>query len=160
MKTKFLPYDYQLELLKKLQNLKQIELSVKAYKEEFYKMSIKSSHNELDHEKLARYVNGLRLNIQDELNMIRLRNVEEEYQYDLKTKDKLARKQGTNKGRGGLNKGKVHQQKNYNHGKEASPSKSQKEKDETISRPYHMKSRSGYGRSIGRGFQGTFFNYG
>lgn len=66
MKAKFLPGDYQLELLNKLQNLIQRELSLKAYTEEFYKISIRSGQNELDHEKVAIYVNGLRLNIQDE----------------------------------------------------------------------------------------------
>lgn len=64
------------------------------------------------------------------------------------------------KGRGVFNKGKLQQQKNYSHGKEASLSKCQKEKDETRSTPYPMIGRVGYGKDKGRGFWGTCYNYG
>ena len=59
-------------------------MSVKDYIEEFYKLTIKSSHRELSKEKIAQYVNGLRLNIQDEVGIMKIESIEEAYQYALK----------------------------------------------------------------------------
>ena len=53
LKAKFIPADYELELFKRLQNLKQRDISVKDYIEEFYKLTIRSSHRELSKEKVA-----------------------------------------------------------------------------------------------------------
>ena len=44
LKAKFIPTDYELELFKKLQNLKQKDMTVKDYIEEFYKLTIQSGH--------------------------------------------------------------------------------------------------------------------
>ena len=55
-------------------------------------MTIRSGHRELPKEKIAWYVNGLRFNIQDEVSMMKIKFVEEAYQYALKAKDKLKRK--------------------------------------------------------------------
>ena len=44
-------------------------------------------------ERVARYVNGLIFDIQDELGLLSLRYVEEAYQVALKAKEKLMRKQ-------------------------------------------------------------------
>ena len=43
-------------------------------------------------ERVARYVNGLRFDIQDELGLLSLRSVEEAYQVSLKAEEKLMRK--------------------------------------------------------------------
>lgn len=59
-------------------------MSVKEYIEEFYRFSIRSGHLETDQEKLARYINGLKFKIQDELNIFSLKTVEEAYQIALK----------------------------------------------------------------------------
>ena len=40
LKAKFIPADYELELFKKLQNLKQKDMTMKDYTEEFYKLTI------------------------------------------------------------------------------------------------------------------------
>ena len=53
LKAKFIPTDYELELFKRLQNLKQKDLSVKDYTEEFYKLTIRSGHRESSKEKVA-----------------------------------------------------------------------------------------------------------
>jgi hypothetical protein len=45
-------------------------MTVKEYTEEFYKMNIKAGHRESDDEKVARYMNGLRYNIQNEMSMV------------------------------------------------------------------------------------------
>ena len=68
-------------------------MSVKEYTEEFYKINIKAGHRESDDEKVARYMNGLRYDIQDEMSMMSLQNVEDTYQMDLKDEEKLSRKQ-------------------------------------------------------------------
>jgi hypothetical protein len=69
-------------------------MSVKEYTEEFYKINIKVGHQESDDEKVSRYMNGLRYDIQDEMSMMTIRNVEDAYQIALKSKEKLSRKQG------------------------------------------------------------------
>jgi hypothetical protein len=99
MKAKFIPKDYQITLFRRMQNLRQKLMSVKEYTEEFYKINIRAGHRESDDEKVARYMNGLRYDIQDEMSMMTLRNVEDAYQMALKAEEKLSRKQGQ-RGRG------------------------------------------------------------
>ena len=67
-------------------------MSVKEYTKDFYKLNIRASHHESDDEKVARYMNGLRYDIQDEMSMMKIRNVEDAYQMSLKAEDKLALK--------------------------------------------------------------------
>ena len=50
-------------------------------------------------QRVTRYINGLRYDIQDEINILSLRNVEESYQFYFKEKEKLASKQ-SERGRG------------------------------------------------------------
>jgi hypothetical protein len=92
LKAKFIPKDYQVNMFRKLQNLRQKGLSVKEYTEEFYKLNIRAGHRENDEEKVARYINGLRYEIQDEINMMTMRTMEDAYQVALKAEEKLARK--------------------------------------------------------------------
>jgi hypothetical protein len=74
-------------------------MTVKEYTEEFYKINIRAGHRESDDEKVARYMNGLRYDIQDEMSMMSPCNVEDAYQMALKAEEKLSRKQGQ-RGRG------------------------------------------------------------
>jgi hypothetical protein len=99
MKAKFIPRDYQINLFRRMQNLRQKGMTVKEYTEEFYKLNIRVGHHESDDEKVTRYMNGLRYEIQDEMSMVTIRNVEDAYQVALKAEEKLARKQGQ-RGRG------------------------------------------------------------
>jgi hypothetical protein len=99
MKAKFIPRDYQITLFRRMQNLRQKLMSVKEYTEEFYRLNIRAGHRESDDEKVARYLNGLRYEIQDELSMLTIRTVEDAYQMALKAEEKLSRKQGQ-RGRG------------------------------------------------------------
>jgi hypothetical protein len=92
LKAKFIPKDYQINLFRKLQNLRQKGMTVKEYTEEFYKLNIRAGQREKDDEKVARYINGLRYEIQDEINMMTVRTVEDAYQIALKAEEKLARK--------------------------------------------------------------------
>ena len=70
MKAKFIPKDYQITLFRRMQNLRQKLMTVKEYIEEFYRLNIRAGHQESDDEKVARYMNGLRYDIQDEMSMI------------------------------------------------------------------------------------------
>lgn len=92
LKGKFLPNDYAIQLYRKLQNLKQKGMDVTTYTEEFYKLSIKSDHMKEDVDKVPRYLNGLRYNLQDGLSLTSPRMVEECYQLALKAKAKLQSK--------------------------------------------------------------------
>jgi hypothetical protein len=99
MKAKFIPRDYQITLFRRMQNLRQKLMTVKEYTEEFYRLNIRAGHRESDDEKVSRYPNGLRYDIQDELSMVTIRMVEDAYQMALKVEEKLSRKQGQ-RGRG------------------------------------------------------------
>jgi hypothetical protein len=93
MKEKFIPRDYQITLFRRMQNLRQKLMTLKEYTEEFYRLNIRAGHRESDDEKVSRYLNGLRYDIQDELSMVTIRTVEDAYQMDLKEEEKLSRKQ-------------------------------------------------------------------
>ena len=79
LKGKFLPDDYQLKLYKKMQNLRQRLLTIKEYTEEFYRVSIRAGQFQDTPEKTARYMNGLKLEIQDEIGLLPPETVEEAY---------------------------------------------------------------------------------
>ena len=93
LRGKFLPSDYQLSLFMQMQNLRQRLLTVKEYTKEFYKVGISSGQIQEIEEKVARYINGLRMEIQDEISMLSLKTVDEAYQMTLKDEEKLLRKQ-------------------------------------------------------------------
>ena len=92
LRGKFLPSDYQLSLFMQMQNLRQRLLTVKEYTEEFYKVSIRVGQIQDTSKKVARYINGLRMEIQDEMSMLSLNTVDESYETTLKAKEKLLRK--------------------------------------------------------------------
>ena len=92
LKVKFIPTNYGFELFKRLHNLKQKDVFMKDYTEEFYELTIRFRHRELSKEKVAWYVNGLRFNIHDEVCMLKIDYVKDAYQYALKAEDKLKRK--------------------------------------------------------------------
>ena len=92
MKEKFIPRDYQITLFRWMQNLRQKMMSAKEYIEEFYRLNIRAGHRESDDEKVARYLNGLRYDIQDELSMVTIRTVEDAYQMASKAEEKLNQK--------------------------------------------------------------------
>jgi hypothetical protein len=94
LKVKFIPRGYQITLFRRMQNLRQKLMSVKEYTEEFYRLNIRAGHRESDDEKVARYLNGLRYDIQDELSMVTIRTVEDAYQMALRAEEKLSHKQG------------------------------------------------------------------
>ena len=92
IKKRFLLVDYQVNLLRKIQNLKQKDMSVNDYTKEFYRLHIRSRHVDDEIEKVARYLNGLRFGMQDEIIFVKLNSVEEANQYALKSKEILAKR--------------------------------------------------------------------
>jgi hypothetical protein len=62
-----------------MHNLRQKGMTVREYTEEFYQLNITAGHYESDDEKVTRYMNGLRYDIQDEISMVTIRNVEDSY---------------------------------------------------------------------------------
>lgn len=92
IKTQFLPIDYEVQMHKKLQNLKQREMDVSTYIEEFNKLTLGARKQGEEVEKVARYLNGLRQNILDEINMIAPDRVHKCFQLALRAEDKIKRK--------------------------------------------------------------------
>jgi DNA-binding transcriptional MerR regulator len=129
MKAKFMPKYYQINLFRKMHNLRQKGLTIKEYTEEFYKLNIRTEQRERDEEKVARYINGLRYEIQDEINTLSVRTVEDAYQFALKVEDKLARKQ-IQRGRGKISV--------PDKGKGVAHDKEHKSKDETEKPHSHL----------------------
>ena len=91
-KKKFLLANYQVSWLRKMQNLREKDMIVKEYTDEFYRLDIRSKHVDDDVEKIVRYVNRLRSRIQDEISFVKLESVEEAYQYALKFKEIMIKK--------------------------------------------------------------------
>ena len=63
MKAKLMPKNYQINLFRKLQNLRHKGMTVKEYTKEFYKLNIRTGQREKDEEKFVRYINGMRYEI-------------------------------------------------------------------------------------------------
>jgi hypothetical protein len=144
LKAKFIPKDYQINLIRKLQNLRQKGMTVKEYTEEFYKLNIRTGQRDKDEENFVRYINGLRYEIQDEINMMSVRTVEDAYQIALKAEEKLSRKQ-SQRGRG----------RSVNKGKGVAHDKAQKTKDET-EKPHSHSERGGRSRGRQSGGRSSF----
>jgi hypothetical protein len=66
-------------------------MTMKEYTKEFYKLNIRDGEREKDDEKVSIYINGLRYEIQDEINMMTIKTVEDAYDIALKVEDKLDR---------------------------------------------------------------------
>ena len=103
-------------------------------------------------EKVARYINGLRMDIQDEIIVLNPRTVEESYQLALKAEDKITRRQ-SNRGRG----------KNKGRGQQFNRGRSTNQRDRTSSSSYQGHRHDGFkergfsprgrGRDRGREFK-------
>ena len=60
---------------------------MREYTEEFYKVNLREGYVEYTPEKTTRYIKGLRLDIQDEINMLSPRTIEEAYHCSLKEEE-------------------------------------------------------------------------
>jgi hypothetical protein len=95
LKAKFIPKYYQINMFRKMQNLKQKGMTFKEYTEEFYRLNIRTGQRERDEEKVARYINALRYEIQDELNMMLVKRVEDAYSVCTESRGEVGKKTKT-----------------------------------------------------------------
>jgi len=89
-----------------MKNIKQKIMTMREYTEDFYKVNLRVGYVEDTLEKTTRYINVLRLDIQDEIIIISPRTIEEAYQCALKVEEKIAWKQISGRGCG-FSKGKA-----------------------------------------------------
>ena len=89
LKKQLIPVDYELDLFKKMQGLKQAGKYVQEYTEEFYQLLIRAGHAEENKDKVSRYFSGLRSSIQEELSLIRMTSIEEAYHFALQVEEKF-----------------------------------------------------------------------
>lgn len=69
IKENYLLEDYEVQLHKKRQRLKQKDLDVTSYTEEFQKLCLRSKVQEEESIKVARYLSSLKWNIQEEISL-------------------------------------------------------------------------------------------
>eukprot|EP00253_Pinus_taeda_P024797 PITA_24797 len=153
LKEKFLPKDYQIMLYRQVQNLKQRGMTVREFTEEFYKLNLRVGYVEDTSEKTARFVNGLRGEILDEIDILSPQTLDEAYQFALKAEEKINRKQNTKRGGGsGRGKGKVYSRgRGTGSNEEGSSSKSvgTTEKDNSTREGRPAQRGRGFGRGRG-----------
>ena len=89
LRGKFLPKEFQISLFKQMQNMKQRAMIVKEYTKEFYKINLRVGYLKDITEKVSKYLNGLRYDIQDELSLINPTGVDEAYQYALREEERI-----------------------------------------------------------------------
>ena len=87
-------------------------MAVKEYTEEFFKLSIRAGQTQGDIERVAKYINGLRFEIQDEISLLSLKTIEDAYQEASRVEEKILRKhnqksrgRNTTRGKGFPNRG-------------------------------------------------------
>lgn len=110
-------------------------------------------------EKTARYVNGLRMEIQDEISMISPRTMEEAYQCALRAEENLLRKQDFNRGRGSAKgRGQLAEREKFAAEKGESNNSNQQEQQNRGNDPRGGRPYQG-GRGKGRGRETVFRCY-
>eukprot|EP00253_Pinus_taeda_P028068 PITA_28068 len=100
IKGRFLPKDYQVKFYRRVQNLRQKGMTIKEYTEEFYHVNLRVGCTNDTPEKTSRYMNGLRLEILDEISILSPRNIEEAFQSVVKAEEETNRKLNNRRGRG------------------------------------------------------------
>ena len=64
-------------------------MTMREYTEEFYKINMRAGYIEDTTEKVARYLNGLRYDIQEELSLVNPTGIDEAYQYALRAEERI-----------------------------------------------------------------------
>eukprot|EP00253_Pinus_taeda_P036392 PITA_36392 len=75
-------------------------MTIKEYTKEFYRVNLRAGYTDDTTEKTARYVNGLSMEVLDEISILSPRNIEEDFQSVVKAEEKINRKQNKRRGRG------------------------------------------------------------
>lgn len=100
LKGRFLLKYYQISLHMQVQNLRQRGMTVREYTKEFHRVNLRAGYTEDTAKRTTRYVNGLRLEILDEIIILSPKKIEEAYQSAMKVKEKITRRQNARRGRG------------------------------------------------------------
>ena len=79
IKRQFVPKDYEVLIHQRLQSLRQKDLDVGAYTEEYHKLTLRAKIPENEKQKLSRYLNGLKYSIKDELILFNPKSVHQCY---------------------------------------------------------------------------------
>eukprot|EP00253_Pinus_taeda_P018619 PITA_18619 len=157
LKGGFLPRDYQIALHRQVQNLRQRGLTVKEYTKEFYQVNLRARYTEDTTERTARYVNGLRMDILDEISILSPNNTEEAYQSAIKAEEKINQRQNARRGRGSTRgRGESYGRgRTANNNKEASSSRTSgtAEKGDGTRGGRSFQRGRGNGRGRGTGYQ-------
>ncbi|XP_031387122.1 uncharacterized protein LOC116200417 [Punica granatum] len=69
LRASFLPYNFQRLMYQQLQNLRQETRTVDEYTTEFFQLIVRNEVHETEDQLVARYIGGLRVQIQDTVNM-------------------------------------------------------------------------------------------
>jgi len=91
MRAKFVPPHYRKDLLLKLQRFQQGTLSVDAYFKELETMLIKIDMHESEESKMARFVSGLRRDIQDVVELYEYSSLEKLVDLAIKVESQLSK---------------------------------------------------------------------
>lgn len=91
MQAAFLPYNYERELYQRFQQLRQGQKSVDEYTHEFYQLLSRTALIEMPVQLVSRFVGGLRLPLQEILNMFDSLTVSEAHQRAIQAEKQLAR---------------------------------------------------------------------
>lgn len=84
IKTRFMPTSYAVEIDQRCHNLKQRDMDVVTYTEEFYKWTARAELQESDATRLARYLNGLKKILGEKISTHHIWDVEDAYELALK----------------------------------------------------------------------------
>eukprot|EP00253_Pinus_taeda_P034746 PITA_34746 len=153
LKGIFLSRDYQIALHRQVKNMRHKGLTLKEYMEEFYRVNLRAGYTEDTAERTARYANGLRLDILDEISILSPNNTEEVYQSAMKAEEKITRRQNARRGQG-ASRGKGQscgRGQTTNNNEEASSSKASRSANRGDSARGNRSSQRGRGNGRGRG---------
>ncbi|XP_078161156.1 uncharacterized protein LOC144556644 [Carex rostrata] len=98
MNREFLPLNYRQTLFQQFQSLSQGAKSVEEYTLEFYKLEARNQINETEDLRVARYLHGLRMNIQDMLVVHTFNNVGEAQSKAKAVEKQLTKSRNFNRG--------------------------------------------------------------
>eukprot|EP00268_Persea_americana_P043447 TRINITY_DN43680_c1_g1_i1.p1 TRINITY_DN43680_c1_g1~~TRINITY_DN43680_c1_g1_i1.p1 ORF type:complete len:213 (+),score=30.45 TRINITY_DN43680_c1_g1_i1:507-1145(+) len=131
MHSMFLPYNFQRTLYQRLQNLRQGTRTVEDYTTQFYQLVARNEIQELEDQLVARYIGGLRVQIQDTVNLFDPVSVSAAHQRALQVEKQLMRRSnsGVAGNPGSSNSGGVHRSSSrINPGQQASSNPTQTNK--------------------------------
>ena len=92
VKENYLPEDYEIQLHRKRQGLKQKDMDVASYTEKFHKLCLRSKIQKEEPIKVARYLSGLKWNIPEEISLWTPTTIQECHQLALKVEEKNKKK--------------------------------------------------------------------